>query len=112
MNFGIGAIGAGGSLPPIGDDPLVTDYPGFAPIQGVGGKATIATPTGPLAVSEGINGFGFDPTGIGVVGESDKGYGVVGGGGGIDIAALGTGRMLQAPARATSRSSRQMTGRR
>src|SRR5207253_2257716 len=35
----IGAIGAGGSLPPIGDPP-VNDYPGFAPIQGIGGKAT------------------------------------------------------------------------
>src|SRR5207244_9652439 len=85
----------GGSLPPIGDPP-VNDYPGFAPIQGIGGKATVTTSTGDKAVSEGINGFGFDPTGIGVLGESDKGYGVVGGGGGIDVAALGSGRMLQA----------------
>jgi hypothetical protein len=92
----IGAIGAGGSLPSIGDPP-VSDYPGFAPIQGVGGKATITTPTGAEVVSEGVNGFGAGVTGIGVTGESDSGYGVVGGSGGIDIAALGNGRMLQLP---------------
>jgi hypothetical protein len=91
----IGAIGAGGSLPPIGNPP-VNDYPGFAPIQGVGGIATIATPGGgSQQVSEGLNGFGFGDTGIGVTGESDTGYGLVGGSGGIDIAALGNGRLLQ-----------------
>src|SRR5205807_1070273 len=37
----IGAIGPGGSLPAIGTQ-QIPDYPGFAPIQGVGGKATIA----------------------------------------------------------------------
>src|SRR5207253_3580073 len=78
----IGAIGAGGSLPPIGDPP-VNDYPGFAPIQGIGGKATVLTGSGDLPVSEGLNGFGFGGTGIGVTGESDHGYGVVGGSGGI-----------------------------
>ncbi len=93
----IGAIGAGGNLPPIGDPP-VADYPGFAPIQGVGGIATVATPTGAIQVSEGLNGFGFGATGIGVTGESDQGYGLVGGSGGIDIAALGNGRILQAQA--------------
>ena len=90
----IGAIGAGGHLPTIGN-PGVPDYPGFAPIQGVGGAATITTGTGPKAVSEGVNGYGFGSTGIGVTGESDVGYGVVGGSGGIDFAALGNGRLLQ-----------------
>lgn len=90
----IGAIGAGGALPPIGSPP-VADYPGFAPIQGVGGKATIATAGGPVAVSEGIDGWGFGATGIGVLGESDTGYGVVGGSSGIDLAAVGSGRLLQ-----------------
>ena len=42
-----------------------------------------------------MNGYGFGPTGIGTTGESDIGYGVVGGSGGIDIAALGNGRILQ-----------------
>jgi hypothetical protein len=91
----IGAIGAGGNLPPIGSPP-VADYPGFAPIQGVGGIVTVATSTGAQQVSEGLNGFGFGVTGIGVTGESDQGYGLVGGSGGIDIAALGNGRVLQA----------------
>ena len=90
----IGAIGPGGSLPLIGN-PAVNDYPGFAPIQGVGGSATITTSTGPKPVSEGVNGFGSGATGIGITGESDVGYGVVGGSGGIDIAALGNGRVLQ-----------------
>ncbi len=88
----IGAIGPGGKLPPVGD---TTDYPGFAPIQGVGGTATITTTRGQKPVSEGVNGFGFGATGIGVSGESDVGYGLVGGSGGIDIAALGNGRILQ-----------------
>src|SRR5438445_12122774 len=52
----IGPIGAGGSLVPIGDPP-VNDYPGFAPIQGIGGKATVMTSTGAKPVSEAINGF-------------------------------------------------------
>jgi hypothetical protein len=91
----IGAIGAGGNLPPIGFPP-VADYPGFAPIQGVGGIVTVATSTGAQQVSEGLNGFGFGATGIGVTGESDQGYGLVGGSGGIDIAALGNGRVMQA----------------
>jgi hypothetical protein len=91
----IGAIGAGGNLPGIGNPP-VADYPGFAPIQGVGGIVTVATSTGAQQVSEGLNGFGFGATGIGVTGESDQGYGLVGGSGGIDIAALGNGRVLQA----------------
>ncbi|MDQ6885649.1 MAG: bZIP transcription factor [Candidatus Dormibacteraeota bacterium] len=91
----IGAIGAGGNLPGIGNPPVV-DYPGFAPIQGVGGIATVPTETGAVQVSEGLNGWGFGPTGIGVTGESDQGYGLVGGSGGIDIAALGNGRILQA----------------
>jgi hypothetical protein len=88
----IGAIGPGGSLPAIGTPP-VTDYPGFAPIQGVGG-VTVLTVGGP-AISEGINGWGKGKTGIGITGESDLGYGVVGGSGGIDLAALGNGRILQ-----------------
>jgi hypothetical protein len=90
----IGGIGAGGTLPNIGS-PAVADYPGFAPIQGVGGFATIATATGNQVVSEGVNGYGAGTTGIGITGESDLGYGVVGGSGGIDIAALGNGRILQ-----------------
>jgi len=85
----IGAIGPGGTLPPIGSDPH--DYPGFAPIQGVGGDTTVAG----VRYSEGINGFGTSPTGVGVFGESDVGYGVAGGSGGIDLAALGNGRILQ-----------------
>lgn len=88
----IGAIGPGGSLPLIG---TTNDYPGFAPIQGVGGTATITTSTGQKPVSEGINGYGAGATGIGVSGESNVGYGLVGGSGGIDIAALGGGRILQ-----------------
>ncbi len=93
----IGAIGAGGQLPGIGN-PVVVDYPGFAPIQGVGGLVTVATSTGAKQVSEGLNGFGQGATGIGVTGESDVGYGVIGGSGGIDIAALGNGRIMQASA--------------
>lgn len=88
----IGAIGPGGSLPLVGS---ANDYPGYAPIQGVGGTATITTSTGQKPVSEGVNGYGFGPTGIGVTGESNTGYGLVGGSGGIDVAALGTGRILQ-----------------
>src|SRR2546428_7121208 len=90
----IGAIGPGGSLPPIGNPP-VNDYPGYAPIQGVGGTATITTSTGPKVVSEGVNGYGSGATGIGITGESDVGYGLVGGSGGHDNAALGNGRVLQ-----------------
>ena len=70
----------------------------LAGVQGVGGIATVATSTGAVQVSEGLNGFGFGATGIGVSGESDQGYGLVGGSGGIDIAALGNGRILQATA--------------
>jgi hypothetical protein len=90
----IGAIGPGGSLPPIGS-PAVNDYPGFAPIQGVGGVTVITVNGQPQTVSEGVNGWGKGQTGIGVTGESDVGYGVVGGSGGIDLAALGNGRLLQ-----------------
>jgi hypothetical protein len=90
----IGAIGAGGALPAIGSPP-VTDYPGFAPIQGVGGVATITVNGAPETESEGLNGWGGGANGKGVTGESDVGYGVVGGSGGIDIAALGNGRVLQ-----------------
>jgi len=86
----IGAIGAGGTLPTVGS---VTDYPGFAPIQGVGGVATVAG----AVVSEGVNGWGRGSRGIGVTGESDVGYGVVGASGGIDLAAYGHGRLLQLP---------------
>src|SRR5437667_130040 len=69
--------------------------PGFAPIQGVGGVTTIAVTGGTVQVSEGINGYGAGATGIGVTGESDVGYGIAGGSGGIDVAALGSGRVLQ-----------------
>src|SRR5438477_8513944 len=41
----IGAIGAGGALPQVGN-PAVADYPGFAPIRGVGGVTTIAVTGG------------------------------------------------------------------
>src|SRR6266566_4878974 len=96
----IGAIGPGGSLPPIGNPPVI-DYPGYAPIQGVGGVAIVpdnsVTPPGTRMVSEGVNGFGAGSTGIGISGESDSGYGVVGGSGGIDIAAGGNGRILMSP---------------
>jgi hypothetical protein len=85
----IGAIGAGGTLPAVGTNPA--DYPGFAPIQGVGGLATVAG----SVVSEGVNGWGRGSTGIGVTGESDIGYGVVGSSAGIDLAAYGHGRILQ-----------------
>src|SRR5437879_11581408 len=67
-------------------------------MQGVGGITTVPTSTGAQQVSEGLNGFGCGSTGIGVTGESDQGYGLVGGSGGIDIAALGNGRLLQAQA--------------
>src|SRR5438445_2553703 len=53
----IGAIGAGGSLPPIGNPPVI-DYPGWAPIQGVGGVATVLTYSGTELVSDGGNGWG------------------------------------------------------
>jgi hypothetical protein len=86
----IGAIGPGGGLPTIAG---VTDYPGYAPIQGVGGLTYSATGAKPN--SEGVNGYGSGSIGIGVTGESDAGYGIVGGSGGIDIAALGNGRVLQ-----------------
>jgi hypothetical protein len=88
----IGAIGPGGTLPLIGN-PAVRDYPGYAPIQGVGGLTYPAIGAKPY--SEGVNGWGGGSIGIGVVGESDTGYGVVGGSGGIDIGALGHGRVLQ-----------------
>jgi len=91
----IGAIGAGGQLPLIGT-PAIRDYPGFAPIQGVGGKTTITFADNNQKVySEGIDGWGSGSTGIGVSGESDTGYGVAGGSGGIDLAAIGNGRILQ-----------------
>src|ERR1700736_5923008 len=89
----IGAIGPGGILPPVGTS--AADYPGFAPIQGVGGVATIMVNGVSKTVSEGINGYGKGNTGVGVSGESDFGYGVIGGSGGIDLAALGNGRVLQ-----------------
>jgi hypothetical protein len=90
----IGAIGPGGKLPLIGSPPTQTlDYPGYAPIQGVGGSTI--PPGETIPHSEGINGWGAGSIGIGVTGESDTGYGVVGGSGGIDIAALGHGRVLQ-----------------
>jgi len=91
----IGAIGAGGALPNVAGSP---DYPGFAPIQGVGGVTTIdvGPPEGTKQYSEGVNGYGSGATSFGVTGESDVGYGVAGGSGGIDIAALGHGRLLQA----------------
>lgn len=89
----IGAIGPGGSLPPVGTS--AADYPGFAPIQGVGGVSVITVGGVSKTVSEGINGWGKGSTGIGVSGESDVGYGVIGGSGGIDLAALGNGRVLQ-----------------
>jgi hypothetical protein len=89
----IGAIGSGGSLPAVGSAPA--DYPGWAPIQGVGGVGVITVNGFQQTVSEGINGWGKGKTGIGITGESDLGYGVVGGSGGIDLAALGNGRILQ-----------------
>ena len=89
----IGAIGTGGRLPEVGSATAV--YPGFAPIQGVGGVAVITVNGVQQTVSEGINGWGKGSTGIGITGESDVGYGVVGGSGGIDLAALGNGRILQ-----------------
>src|ERR1700682_4446321 len=89
----IGAIGPAGILPRVGTSS--EDYPGFAPIQGVGGVAIITVNGAPKTVSEGINGYGKGNTGIGVSGESDFGYGVIGGSGGIDLAALGNGRVLQ-----------------
>jgi hypothetical protein len=91
----IGAIGPDGSLPSIGFPTPVNDYPGFAPIQGVGGVATIATSTGNEIESEGLNGWGGGPNGKGVTGESDHGFGVVGGSAGIDLAAMGAGRIHQ-----------------
>ncbi|HEY9287042.1 MAG TPA: hypothetical protein VIT43_03360 [Candidatus Dormibacteraeota bacterium] len=95
----IGAIGAGGSLPRIGSPTPQPDYPGFAPIQGVGGLTTqtvLVNGTQQTAqYSEGVNGYGAGATGIGVTGESDVGYGVAGGSGGIDLAAIGSGRVLQ-----------------
>lgn len=91
----IGAIAPGGSLPLVGN-PAINDYPGFAPIQGVGGNTTITFSNGSQKTfSEGVNGWGAGKTGIGVSGESDIGYGLAGGSGGIDIAAIGNGRMLQ-----------------
>jgi hypothetical protein len=93
----IGAIGPGASLPLIGSPNPQADYPGFAPIQGVGGVALITVNGASQTVSEGVNGWGKGKTGIGVSGESDLGYGVIGGSGGIDLAALGNGRILQLP---------------
>jgi hypothetical protein len=91
----IGAIAPGGSLPLVGS-PAINDYPGFAPIQGVGGNTTITFSNGSQKTfSEGVNGWGAGNTGIGVSGESDIGYGLAGGSGGIDIAAIGNGRILQ-----------------
>lgn len=94
----IGAIGPGGKLPPIGN-PAVNDFPGYAPIQGVGGVTTVTAGTPPTTVvySEGVNGFGSGLFGIGVAGDSDTGYGVTGGSGGIDLAAIGNGRIMMAP---------------
>ena len=91
----IGAIGPGGSLPPIGQAG-VPDYPGFAPIQGVGGDTTINPSSGAEKHSEGLNGWGYGDTGFGVTGESDFGYGVMGAAqGGIDLSAQGSGRVHQ-----------------
>jgi len=88
----IGGIGAGGTLP-ISPSSHLPDYPGYAPIQGVGGIATILGGV----VSEGLNGWGQGATGIGVTGESDTGYGLIGASGGIDVAAYGHGRLMQLP---------------
>lgn len=93
----IGALGAGGSLPLIGSPVAINDYPGFAPIQGVGGITTQTVNGVQKTYSEGVNGWGTGPTGVGVTGESDVGYGIAGGSGGIDVAALGNGRVLQVP---------------
>jgi hypothetical protein len=96
----IGAIAPGGVLPLLGT-PATNDYPGFAPIQGVGGNTTVSftDPNTGLVTqkqfSEGVNGWGAGPTGVGVTGESDVGYGIGGGSGGIDVAAFGNGRILQ-----------------
>jgi len=91
----IGAIAPGGTLPLVGN-PAINDYPGFAPIQGVGGNTTITFLNGSTKTfSEGVNGWGAGNTGIGVTGESDVGYGIAGGSGGIDMAAIGNGRVLQ-----------------
>ena len=92
----IGAVGPSGTLPLIGNPP-VRDYPGFAPIQGVGGVTTITTSNGTEVESEGLNGWGGGANGKGVTGESDIGYGVLGGSGGIDLAAGGNGRIMQLP---------------
>jgi hypothetical protein len=60
------------------------------------GGATVITVNGQSqTVSEGLNGWGKGQTGIRIIGESDVGYGLVGGSGGIDLAALGNGRLLQ-----------------
>src|SRR5205823_6224928 len=61
----IGAIGAGGALPSVAGSP---DYPGFAPIQGVGRVTTIdvGPPEGTKQYSEGLNGYGSGATGFGV----------------------------------------------
>jgi hypothetical protein len=92
----IGAIGPGGQLPLVGSPTPIRDYPGFAPIQGVGGNTTVTFSDGSTKTySEGVDGWGAGNTGIGVSGESDIGYGVAGGSGGIDIAAIGNGRFLQ-----------------
>src|ERR1700730_4930338 len=84
----IGAVGPGGTLPTVSGSP---NYPGYAPIQGVGGVATVSGGV----VSEGLNGWGSGASGIGVTGESDTGWGVIGASAGIDLAAYGHGRLLQ-----------------
>jgi hypothetical protein len=90
----LGAIAPGGTLPLVGN-PGVPDYPGFAPIQGIGGNTAINVNGTVKTFSEGVNGWGAGTTGIGVTGESDIGYGIAGGSGGIDLAAIGNGRILQ-----------------
>jgi len=100
------AIGPDGVFPititsPPGQ-PVVTApvYPGFAPIQGIGGPIVQGTGPGLRHVSEGIDGWAAvlstDPAavGAGVVGQSDNGVGVVGSAA-TDLAALGAGFIAQ-----------------
>ena len=79
-------------------------FPGFAPVQGIGGPVN-DTATG-LHVAEGVDGFAavnladvdaagkLLAVGAGLVGESDNGIGVVGDGS-TDLAAFGAGYIAQ-----------------
>src|SRR2546422_2775559 len=91
-----------GVFPDTGPPTPVPFYPGFAPLQSIGGVVDHVSGTKTLHIVEGVDGFAAldftdaNARAAGVVGESDYGLGVAGAGG-IDLAAFGLGYIAQVP---------------